>query len=116
MSRYTSGLQGEQIAQDYLTRQGMVCLGQRCRGESGELDLVMEDGDCVVFVEVKYRPGGRRGSGLLAVTPDKQRRMGRAALKWLVDNDRTGSSVRFDVIEITADGILHIPNAFYPPV
>ena len=66
----------------------------------------------MVFCEVKTRPKGYAGAGLQAVTPVKQRRMTHAALQFLVDREWMTRPVRFDVVEITAQGILHIPGAF----
>ena len=52
------------------------------------------------------------GMGLMAVTPAKQRRMSHAALAFLVEREWMTRPVRFDVVEITAQGILYVPNAF----
>ena len=73
---------------------------------------MLEDGAYIVFAEVKARPTGRRGAGLMAVTPAKQRRMTHAALDFLVQREWLTRPVRFDVVEITSGGILYVPNAF----
>lgn len=111
-NHYESGLTGEAIAEQHLLLQGMTVLARRYRGEDGELDLVMLDGDVIVFVEVKARPNGSAGSGLLAVTPAKQRRMTHAATAFLLEREWMERLVRFDVVEVTRDGVIHIPNAF----
>ena len=110
--QYESGLNGEELAERYLLQQGMSCIVRRYRGADGEIDLIMLDDDMVVFVEVKFRPGGRTGDGLMAVTSAKQRRMRHAAMKFLMEREWMERLVRFDVVEVTRDGILHIPNAF----
>lgn len=112
--RYEQGVRGEEIALAYLTEKGMRELARRFRRGDGEIDLVMADGETVVFVEVKYRPLGRRGDGLMAVTLSKQRRMVHTAQAYLVEHHLLDRLARFDVVEITADGPLHIPNAFWP--
>lgn len=112
MNQYKSGLEGEALAEKYLCQQGMTLLERRYRGADGEIDLIMMEQDTVVFVEVKCRPDGQKGSGLMAVTASKQRRMTHAAQKYLILREWTEVSVRFDVVEITHDGLLHIPNAF----
>ncbi len=112
MGQYGAGLAGEKQAEEYLLRRGMTLLARRYRAQDGELDLVMQDGECVVFVEVKARPGSARGAGLRAVTPAKQRRMTHAALAFLVEREWMNRSVRFDVVEISAQGILYVPDAF----
>ena len=48
----------------------------------------------------------------MAVTSAKQRRMRHAAMKFLMEREWMERLVRFDVVEVTRDGILHIPNAF----
>ena len=112
MKQYETGLSGEDQAEQYLVAQGMQTICKRYRGSDGEIDLVMQDGENVVFVEVKFRPGSQAGTGLLAVTPVKQRRMTHAALTFLLEREWMDRQVRFDVVEITRTGILHVPNAF----
>ena len=112
--QYASGQQGERLAESYLCGQGMVCLARNYRGLDGEIDLVMQDGDTLVMVEVKYRPHGRAGEGLQAVTPAKRRRLLHAAQAFLLEREWMGRPVRFDVVEITSAGLLHVPNAFMP--
>lgn len=114
MKQYEKGLSGEEQAEEFLCRQGMLCVARRYRAQDGEIDLIMLDGDMVVMVEVKYRPGACKGAGLAAVTPAKQRRMLHAAQQFLLEREWMNRMVRFDVVEITRDGILHIPHAFTP--
>ena len=111
-TRYESGLQGEQQAEAFLTGRGMTVLARRYRAQDGEIDLIMLDDGYVVFVEVKARPNASRGAGLSAVTLGKQRRMTHAALAFLAEREWMDRPVRFDVVEITAGGILYVPNAF----
>lgn len=110
--QYDTGLHGENAAEQYLVQQGMTTVTRRYRGEDGEIDLIMRDGDALVFVEVKSRPHSVAGSGVLAVTASKQKRMLHAATAFLVEHDWLDRPVRFDVVEISRSGILHIPNAF----
>lgn len=110
--QYDTGLHGENAAEQYLLQQGMTTVTRRYRGEDGEIDLIMRDGAVLVFVEVKSRPHSIAGSGVLAVTPAKQKRMIHAATAFLVAHDWLDRPVRFDVVEISRSGILHIPNAF----
>ncbi len=110
--RYVKGLRGEKAAEAYLTGLGMRCLARRYRAQDGEIDLIMDDGGMIVFVEVKSRPNSRAGTGLLAVTPAKQRRMTHAAMEYITCREGIGKPVRFDVVEITADGVRHVKNAF----
>lgn len=110
--QFTKGLQGEKAAEDFLLASGMRCLERRYRREGGEIDLIMQDGETVVFVEVKSRPSGRSGDGLIAVTPAKRKRIIKAATVYLMEREDFTLPVRFDVVEITADGVKHVANAF----
>ncbi len=112
MTRYETGLSGEAQAEKYLVEQGMQTIARRYRGEDGEIDLVMQDGEYIVFVEVKVRRRGWYGDGMMAVTAAKQRRMIHAATAFLLEREWMDRPVRFDVVEITRDGLIHVPNAF----
>ena len=76
-----------------------------------ELDLVLRRGGTLVFCEVKAKSGAERGDPLEMVTPEKVRRLSRAAEAWLAANSNgPGCTVRFDVaaerkgkLEIVAD-------------
>ena len=109
---YQSGVSGEDLALHYLRSKGMCLEARRYRASDGEIDLIMRDRDILVFVEVKYRPSGHHGDGILAVTPGKQRRMIHAASVYYARLKDFSLQPRFDVVEITSDGIFHIPDAF----
>ena len=113
MSVYRTGLSGEEQAERYLHSRGYETVARRWRGEDGEIDLIMKDGEFIVLVEVKFRPSGRSGDGLKAVTPAKRRRMTHAAEAFLMEREWMNVPVRFDVVEITRDGMNHVINAFY---
>ena len=110
---YTTGIQGEETAAEYLTRKfGMVLLEHRYRTRAGEIDLILEDGDAVVFAEVKTRKTGDPGNGLSAVNNAKQKRIAQGAVIYLIQKGWTRRTVRFDLVEICGGEILYIPNAF----
>ncbi len=112
---YETGLRGEKTAEDYLQKSsGMVCLERRYRTKAGEIDLIMREGETLVFVEVKTRRNEAPGMGLMAVNAAKQRRISRAAVLYLMEHHALNLPVRFDLVEICGDQILHIPNAFQP--
>ena len=106
------GVAGEAAAREFLQEKGFRFRCARYRGCGGEIDLVMEDGDTLVFVEVKNRPGGSMGEGFAAVGRNKQLRMARAASLFLAKEGDGDRGCRFDVVEITRQGIAHIENAF----
>ena len=112
---YETGLQGENTAEAYLhDRLGMICLERRYRTHAGEIDLIMTDGDTVVFVEVKTRRTGETGNGLSAVNLAKQKRITQAATLYLMQKNWLRKAVRFDLVEIHGFEVIHIPNAFQP--
>ena len=108
---YQKGLSGEQKAIAYLQNRGMVLLLQRYRSPFGEIDLVMRADETLVFVEVKARATQGAGAGLLAVNRRKQKRMLLTALQYMGEN-ACDCPIRFDVVELTRDGVQHIENAF----
>ena len=110
MNRWEIGLLGEWQAARFLKKQGMRILARRFRTGHGEIDLIGRDGETLVFIEVKARPGGRLNDGLRAVGPDKRRHLRSAAAVYLAAHP--APRTRFDVVEITAAGPRHIKNAF----
>jgi putative endonuclease len=108
---YQKGLAGESRAEAYLKNRGMVLLQRRYRSPFGEIDLVMADGDALVFVEVKARSTAGEGAGLEAVTAAKQKKLVKTALLYLAEQNWQGPA-RFDVVELTRDGAQHVVNAF----
>lgn len=112
---YQTGLQGEQTAARWLEEnRSMRLLASRYRNKAGEIDLIMLDRDTVVFVEVKTRLSAQAGTGLLAVDRRKQQRITRAAVLYLIGKGWQNKAARFDIAEVTNDGVLYVPNAFQP--
>jgi putative endonuclease len=103
---------GEDIARAYLTKKGYRCLASNHRTRWGEIDLVMEDGGVVVFVEVKHRSNDIYGSPEEAITPWKMKHMVRAALFYIQNTHLAGRMIRFDVVSIDEEGVRHLENAF----
>ncbi|WP_444677297.1 YraN family protein [Halomonas sp. E19] len=94
------GSQIERLAADWLVARGLVLLAanQQCKG--GELDLVMRDGETLVFVEVRHRADSRHGHPLETITATKQRRLIHAARFYLARN-RLSCPCRFDALAVT---------------
>lgn len=103
MSRYLSGLAGEEQAAQYLVKQGFSLVTRRFKSRNGEIDLIAKRGNLLYFIEVKYRPEGRLGSGMEAITPIKQRRLLDAAHAYLAQHP---APWRLAYLEITRAGIL----------
>jgi putative endonuclease len=78
-----------------------------------ELDLVVRRGELLVFCEVKSKSGDAFGDPLEMVTPEKVRRIRRAAEIWLRSNPAAARlRVRFDVVTEWRGKLKHVPDAF----
>ena len=116
-SRAEAGRLAEEAVARFLESKGFKVLGRNLRYRDGEIDIVAEEEGTIVFVEVKARRSEEFGVGAEAVTPEKRRRIVRAALRFLAG---VGEEVpcRFDVIEVRLDnrgrpvGFRHIRGAF----
>lgn len=103
----------EQLAAEYLTRQGYRILQTNyyCRG--GEIDIIAEDGDYLCFIEVKYRSDTSDGYPEDAVDMRKIRRISRSALFYLnMCGLPDTTPCRFDVVSILGDEFSLIRDAF----
>lgn len=89
----------EQRACRELERAGLKALARNYNTRHGELDLVMRDGDTVVFVEVRYRVRAGHGDAAASVTRTKQEKLIRTAQLWLAAHGQHANRpCRFDVV------------------
>jgi putative endonuclease len=115
--RQTLGKAGEDLACRELQRRGYAVLARRYRTRFGEIDIVCQDQQTVVFVEVRTRKTKRYGSALESITLRKRRRIGAMALDYLAWTNRVDDPCRFDVVAIDGLGtsgetILIVRDAF----
>lgn len=89
----------EHIAAQWLRQEGLALVAQNHYVKGGELDLVMRDGDILVFVEVKHRTTTHFGHPLETITYQKQQRLVRAARLYIARNG-ISSPCRFDILGI----------------
>ena len=101
--KLTTGQQAELWASEYLQQHGLVLITKNYHCRRGEIDLVMQDGQSLVFVEVRYRKSARFGSALESVDRKKQAKLIFTAEHYLVQNTQPFSAYRFDVIAITPE-------------
>lgn len=107
------GVLGEQIAIEYLEQQGYRILERNYTEKSGEIDIISQKNNVIVFVEVKRRTGAKFGNGLESVTPDKIRRIIKTAELYLLRKGMSDCSCRFDILIVGIDEVKeHIRNAF----
>lgn len=112
MNKRETGSRYERAAGDYLEQQGYQILEYNYRCRMGEIDLVAQDGEYLVFCEVKYRKSPETGSPLEAVDVRKQRVIWKVAQHYLMMHHLQEIPCRFDVIGIEGNRMILIKNAF----
>ena len=107
---------GERSAISYLERQGFTILARNYTFNHGEIDVVAQDGDELVFLEVKMRRSMRYGTPEDSVTPAKQELIRRTAEGYVREKKLENISCRFDVVAIRVENgvktFVHYKNAF----
>jgi putative endonuclease len=105
------GKAAEDRAAAYLEGRGLrlVARNWRCRG--GEIDLILDDRGCLVFVEVRARRGAAFGGAAASITATKQARLVRAARLYLAGRSRP-PPCRFDAVLIEGDELTWLKDAF----
>lgn len=107
----TIGNRAEKAAEDYLIAAGLITITRNYRCKQGEIDLIMREGNQLVFVEVRYRKNAIYGSALETVNYSKRKKIIAATQHYLLANS-VSNAIRFDVVGITGDDIQWIPSAF----
>jgi putative endonuclease len=95
------GRYGEQVAADHLQACGLRVLDRNWRCRQGEIDIVAQDGSCLVVCEVKTRRSTAYGTAAEAVTAVKLGRLRRLTAAWLAAHDGHWRAVRIDVVTVT---------------
>jgi putative endonuclease len=83
MHTTTIGNRAEQVAAEYLERQGYHVVRRNWRQRDCEIDIIARKGQTMYFVEVKFRMTDGAGSGLEYITAQKLRQMAYAASRWV---------------------------------
>ena len=114
------GADAENVAYRYLKQHGLTPVRRNFRCRLGELDLIMQDGRCLVVVEVRFRGSKSLVTAGLTIDNRKQQKIIRTAAMFLAWNERFANNpIRFDVVGINADAhgattIEWIRDAFRP--
>jgi putative endonuclease len=107
------GAFGEDVAARWYEQAGYAVVGRNWRCRDGEVDLVLQRGQLVVFCEVKTRSSDRFGTPAEAVTYRKRARLRRLAAEWLACCSTTRPRpVRFDVAAVRDGAVEVIEDAF----
>jgi len=96
------GEQGEAQALAYLQQQGLQLISQNYRCRSGEIDIIMQDGQELVFIEVKYRTSQQYGSAVEFFHPHKRRKFESAIQHYMLEHQLNPSLIahRIDIVGI----------------
>ena len=112
------GRQTEQLAADYLLGQGLILIGKNFSAKTGEIDLLMQEHEVLVFIEVKYRKHAAFGGALAAVPAAKQKKIRQTAEFYLQQAglNAYNTPCRFDVVTLQGNierpQITWLKNAF----
>jgi len=114
--RRERGRLAEEAARRFLEARGYVVLEQNFSSRAGEIDLVVQKGNLICFVEVRMRSRSKWCLPVQTITPRKQRRIVLAAMQFLKRHPCAGKALRFDVVSILGEGrfadIEYLPGAF----
>lgn len=108
------GALAEQWATQYLQRQGLKPVAQNYRSRFGEIDLIMQDGATLVFIEVRLRRHATFGGAAASIDAHKQQRIIRTAQQYLASLART-PPCRFDAVlmdDVQGRNMQWLKNAF----
>ncbi len=98
------GTAAEDLAIEHLEQRGLILLTRNYHCRRGEIDLIMQEGNFLVFVEVRYRKNDRYGSAAESVTRQKQRRLLTTAEYYLQSERHHADNIcRFDVIALSGE-------------
>lgn len=115
MQKNIFGKKSEIIASQFLQKKGYKILEMNYKNKIGEIDIIAQDKDYLVFVEVKARMSRLFGDPAEAVTEEKQFKIRSVAQMYLMSKRKMDANCRFDVVAVLGDDdceIRHIINAF----
>ena len=100
LMRMRTGKRGEELAAAYLAEAGYRIVECNYRCTFGEIDIVAEEGETLIFVEVKSRRSEAYGDPQLAVGYEKQKKISRIAMHYLEEKRLRHRPARFDVVAV----------------
>ncbi|MFN3593417.1 MAG: YraN family protein [Thiobacillaceae bacterium] len=111
MDKTAQGAHAEQRAAAYLKARGLKLVARNWRCRFGEIDLILQEGATLVFVEVRARRGADFGGAAQSITAAKRARLTRTAEAYLAQTGHRGPC-RFDAILIEGERLTWLRDAF----
>lgn len=90
------GSAAEDAAADFLQQKGLKLIARNFRCPYGEIDLIMQDGKTLVFIEVRLRNSNNFGGAAMSITQSKQQKLKRSAERYMQIHGE--SACRFDAV------------------
>jgi putative endonuclease len=112
MNKREVGSVGEEAAIKTLKKIGYKILERNHTTRFGEIDIIAEEGGCLVFVEVKKRNSDRFGDSLSAITRTKREHMVKSALWYMKRHKCFDRRVRFDAVGLDGEKVKIVKSAF----
>lgn len=106
------GAQAERLAAQYLQRKGLALVETNFRCRFGEIDLILREGETLIFAEVRQRRNNDYGGAAASIDSHKQRRLILTAQHYLSGLPHT-PPCRFDAVLLdAAENVEWVKNAF----
>jgi len=103
MKRRETGRLGERLARDFLENRGCEIRETNYRCPEGEIDIIAQEKDCLVFIEVRTRTGSEFGSPEESIPPAKMGRLRAVSSHYLQSHGDLPESWRIDVVAVELD-------------
>ncbi len=113
INQNNAGLTAEKLAASYLIDHGLKLLAQNYHCRFGEIDLIMQENNTLVFIEVRLRSTALFGNAASSITKQKQEKLIRTAEHYLQQHG--DAACRFDAILLNKPDVEHLVwlrNAF----
>ncbi|MDX1915840.1 MAG: YraN family protein [Methylophilus sp.] len=114
LNHNNAGLAAEKIAETFLVNRGLKLVTTNYHCRFGEIDLIMQDGKSLVFIEVRLRTNPRFGSAASSITPQKQQKLINTA-QYYIQQHNINLPCRFDAVLLDQNNSAHVDwlrNAF----